>query len=216
MVWLGRRIGRPLRVACITLIEKVIAKPELIAFERASDWSLSGWGMIGIIKQETESSRHELSRIQQQIGQESQTLSRRGLGAILLFILISMGAFLLRDFDLFSSVSESVRQFLGYPPPSFMVSVALVTYCFSVLMIDLMQMDSEVEPQPKWSHLGYRAAFYFFYAVSGALTQHFLAVFFIGLLLYGVEQVCIMVYCRRLAYRKRRFWASAKHVSKLR
>ena len=85
----------------------------MMVFERASDWSLSGGGMIGNIKQETESSRHELSRIQQQKGQASQTLSRRGLGAILLFIIISMGAFLLRDFDLICS-PQFLNRFVSY------------------------------------------------------------------------------------------------------
>lgn len=160
--------------------------------------------MIGRIKQETKPSRYELSRIQrQQKVQGSEALSRRGLWGVLLFIIISIGTFLMKDFDLLTSVSESVRQFLGYPPPAYMVTVALAAYCFSVLMIALMQMDSEVEPQPKWSHLGYRAGFYFFYAVSGALTHHFLAVFFIGLFLYGVEQVCIEVYRNRLAHREK-------------
>lgn len=157
--------------------------------------------MIGQIKQETEISRQRaLGKKRQKKVQDLLGLSRRSLWEILLFVLLSIGAFSLREFNLLGSVSENVREFLGSPPPAYLVSIALAAYCFSVLTIILTQMANDDEPTLKWSHLGYRAFFYLFYALSGALVNHFMAVFFIGIFLYGVEQVHIWTYCNRVAH----------------
>lgn len=158
--------------------------------------------MIEHIKQETESTRQRtLGKRRQQKVRDLHGLSRRGLWEILLFVLISIGALSLREFNLLASVSESARQLLGCPPPAYLVSIALATYCFSALTITLTQMANDGEPLLRWSHLGYRTVFYLFYAFSGSLANHFMAVFFIGFFLYAVEQAHIWTYCSRVARR---------------
>lgn len=134
--------------------------------------------------------------------QDLNSISRRSLLEIILFFLISIGAFQLRGFDLLTSVSQPVRELLGYPPPAYLVTIALAAYCFSALTIVLTQLSSDVEPRPQWSHLGYRTTFYLFYAVSGSLATHYMAVFFIGFFLYGVEQIHIWIYSNRFDHQE--------------
>jgi hypothetical protein len=131
-----------------------------------------------------------------------QSVSRRSLWGILLFLLLSIGAFQLRGFDLLTIVSAPVRDLLGYPPPAYLVSIALGFYGFSVAMIALTLLSNGDFPVFRWSHLGYRGGFYFFYALSGSLANNFLAVFFICLFLYGIEQVHIWTYSNRLEHQE--------------
>ena len=131
-----------------------------------------------------------------------QAASRRSLWEVLLFILISIGAYQLRTFDLLASVSEPVRELLGYPPPAYLVSIALAVYCFSALTIALTQIANHAEPTPHWSHLGYRSMFYLFYGVSGSLANNFMAVFFIGFFLYAIEQAHVWIYAHHLDHQE--------------
>lgn len=131
-----------------------------------------------------------------------QAVSRRSLWEVVLFVLISLGAFRLRAFDLLASVSEPVREILGYPPPAYLVSIALAVYCFSALTIALTQIANHAEPTPHWSHLGYRSMFYLFYGVSGSLTNNFMAVFFIGFFLYAIEQAHVWMYAHYLEHQE--------------
>lgn len=147
--------------------------------------------MIGQIKQESELPRQKKSL-------DVHAVSRRSLWEILLFILISVGAFQLREFDLLASVSEPVRELLGHPPPAYLVSIALAVYCFSALTIALIQIANHAEPTLHWSHLGYRSMFYLFYSVSGSLANNFMAVFFIGFFLYAIEQAHVWIYAHYL------------------
>lgn len=163
--------------------------------------------MIGQPKQETAATRQKLpdkrrQRKQQQV-QDLQVLSRRSLWGLLLFMVVSIGALSLREFNLLGSISAPVRDLLGYPPPAYLVSIALATYCFSALIINLAQIANDTEPHLRWSHLGYRAGFYFFYALSGSLPSHFMAVFFIGLFLYGVEHVHTLIYSHQRDHQKK-------------
>lgn len=155
--------------------------------------------MIGQSKQDEKvTQKTATGKERQQKIMDIHCVSRRSLWGILLFLLISIGAFQLRGFDLLTSVSEPVRELLGYPPPAYLISLALGVYSFSVLMVVLTQMSNADGPVFKWSHLGYRSTFYLFYALSGSLASHFLAVFFICAFLYGIEQVHIWVYGNRI------------------
>lgn len=155
--------------------------------------------MIGPLKQDVEATQKTtIGNARQRKVLDSHHASRRSLWGILLFLLISIGAYQLREFDLLTSFSEPVRDLLGYPPPAYLISVALGIYSFSVLMVVLTQLSNDDDPVFKWSHLGYRSTFYLFYALSGSLSSHFLAVFFVCAFLYGIEQVHLWVYANRI------------------
>ncbi len=133
------------------------------------------------------------------------SMSRRNLWELLLFLLVSICAYTFRDFNLFDSSSESLRQILGYPPPAYLVSIALAIYGFSCITLTLTAMANHVKPTQKWNHLGYRSAFFLFYCFSGAISAHFLPVLLIGLSLYGLDQCHIWTYNNRSIHREKEY-----------
>lgn len=124
-------------------------------------------------------------------------LVNRGRWNFSLFLLISGAAFFARDFNLFAVIPENARQLLGSPPPPDLISIALAIYTLSAIILLLSSLANNSQPPTNWNHLGYRAAFYLFYLVSSSLADHFLAVFYVGLLLYGLENLCIWIYTTR-------------------
>lgn len=132
-------------------------------------------------------------RVQDQIDRR-YAMSRRNLWEMVVFLLISIAAFAFKDFNLFESASEPVRQLLGYPPPAYLVSYALAVYCFSAASLTLTAMAKDAQPPQKWNHLGYRSAFFVFYCFSGAIAANFLPVLLAGLCLYGLDQCHIWFY----------------------
>ena len=122
---------------------------------------------------------------------KNQAISRQNLWNLQLFLLISCAAFLVRDFNLYTTFPESVLQVLGCPPPPILVHLALAGYIFTVvtpLTIHLLNGDRLTV---QWRHLGYRTAFYLFYLCSGTLAANFIMVFAIGVVLYLLEQASI-------------------------
>lgn len=129
------------------------------------------------------------------VGSEQRyELSRQNLLGIVLFLLFSIIAYSFRDFNLFASASEPLRQVLGYPPPAYLVSLALATYVFSAVTLSLTAMARGDQPGFRWSHLGYRSAFYLFYSFSGSIAANFLAVLITGLGLYLLDQCHIRLF----------------------
>ncbi len=129
--------------------------------------------------------------------------SRRNLWGLVLFLLISIDAYSFRSFNLFEASSEPVRQLLGYPPPAYLVSIALAVYCFSAVILSLTAIANDVRPGSPWKQLGYRCSFYLFYSFSGALAGHYLPVLLIGLCLYGLDQLHIWIYnCKTVQEQK--------------
>lgn len=121
-------------------------------------------------------------------------MARRNLWELVVFLLISICAYAFRDFNLFASASEPVRQVLGYPPPAYLVSIAMAVYAFSSVTLTLTAMARDAQPGQSWNHLGYRSAFFIFYAFSGAIAANFIAVLFCGLSLYILEQSHVWFY----------------------
>lgn len=121
-------------------------------------------------------------------------LSRHNLWELFLFLLVSICAYNVRDLNLFGMASEPLRQLLGYPPPAYMVSIALAAYFGSSIILGLKALASRTKPVGTWNHLGYRSAFYFFYSFSGGIADHFLPVLLVGLLLYGLDQCHLRFY----------------------
>ena len=115
-------------------------------------------------------------------------VQNHSLMSLVLFLIISICAFTFKDFNLFESASESMRQILGCPPPAYLISIALAVYCFSSAILTLTSMANDAQPTLKWNHLGYRSAFFIFYCFSGAIAANFLPVLLVGLSLYGLDQ----------------------------
>lgn len=111
--------------------------------------------------------------------------SGTGLWAMVLFLLVSFGAY--GNFSLLPDLSEDVRQLLGKPPPSEMISLALVIYAFSGIVRTLARMSRNIKPYRGLVHTAFFAAFYLFYYLSGALADNYWAVFFAGLSVMGLE-----------------------------
>ncbi|MHB8707828.1 MAG: hypothetical protein ACYC9I_03065 [Desulfuromonadales bacterium] len=122
---------------------------------------------------------------------ELRAISRRSLWSLQLFLLISTVAFLVRGFDLFAALPESVLQILGCPPSPTLAHLALAGYIFTVLTPLVIHLLNGEKPEAQWRHLGYRAAFYAFYLFSNTLTANFILVFAVGVILYLLEQVSI-------------------------
>ncbi len=146
---------------------------------------------------------HETKRVQTVIGAPEQdglqgdrccVMARRNLWEMLLFIVVSIYAYAIKDISLFELASEPLRQILGYPPPAYMVSIALAVYCFSAVSLTLTAIAKGIRPEQKWHQIGYRSAFYFFYSFSGAIGANFVAVLIVGLLLYSLDHYHIWIY----------------------
>ncbi len=129
----------------------------------------------------------------QKANTQQHNMTSQSLLELILFLLISIVAFTFKDFNLFEFASEPVRQWLGCPPPAYLISVALAVYCFSSAILTLTAMANDAQPTPKWSHLGYRSVFFIFYCFSGAIAANFLPVLLVGLSLYGLDQCHIWI-----------------------
>ena len=114
--------------------------------------------------------------------------------SLVIFLLISIVAYTFKNFNLFETASEPVRQILGCPPPAYLISIALAVYCFSSTILTLAAIANETQPTQKWNHLGYRSVFFIFYCFSGAIAANFIPVVLVGLFLYALDQGHILIH----------------------
>lgn len=117
-------------------------------------------------------------------------ISRRALWNLLLFLLVSMAALSVQDFNLFAAVSEDFWPVLGAPPSPLFIDLTLAIYVFAALIL-LPDRLTKASPGQGWAHVVYRSIFYFFFLASNALASGFLVVLAAGLMLYGLEQAFI-------------------------
>ncbi len=110
-----------------------------------------------------------------------------------LFFLISFGAAV--DFRFLPPLSENTKQFLGKAPPPTLISVGLIVYAFSALILILGRMNTDSVRFRGWSHIGYLSAFYLFYFYTGLLRGNFWPVFIAGLTILGLEGYRIWSAC---------------------
>lgn len=120
-------------------------------------------------------------------------LSNRGLWGLSLFILISLGA--QQNFAFWPPISDGARAVLGAAPPVKLISIALVVYSFSALVLILSRMMEGSDTYRGWSHLGYLSGFYAFYYYAEALPENFWAVFAAGFTILALEYFQIWNYC---------------------
>lgn len=153
--------------------------------------------MSEYLKSKTDRSSKQSTKTAQQIWERSDqryNRSRGNLWGLTLFLLISIGAYCCRDFNLFEASSEPVRELLGYPPSACLISIALAVYCFSSSILTLTAIANDSCPAAPWKQLGYRSVFYLFYSFSGAIVGHFVPVLLVGLFLYALDQSHTWVY----------------------
>lgn len=110
-----------------------------------------------------------------------------------LFLLVSLGAAV--GFRFFPPISEKTRHFLGVSPPPTLISIALIVYAFSALILILGHMNTGPVRFRGWSHIGYLSAFYLFYYYSGELRENFWPVFIAGLTILGLENYRVWSIC---------------------
>ena len=123
-----------------------------------------------------------------------QNHAQQNLIEMILFLGIAIFAYSFKDFNLFETCSEPVKQILGYPPQAIYVSYAMMVYLFSAFVIRVTSIAQDIKPIVKWSHLGYRSIFFVFYSFSGTIADNFFPVLLIGMFLYTLDQYHIFHY----------------------
>jgi len=144
-----------------------------------------------------------LESLQQDILKEIQhfrSFSNRGLWAVSLFLLVSMTAW--HDFS-FLVLPDKVVAALGQPPSSQAISILLVIYTFSAIMLSLSRMMAGVEHRSSFCHVGYLTVFYLFYHFAKALDDNYWAVFGAGLTILAVESYRIWTFCSEMISKKK-------------
>jgi hypothetical protein len=138
----------------------------------------------GPLRDPDEQRRESLRRIR-----ELQSRSNRGLWHLCLFLAISLGA--RWDFRFLPSLPPGIRSILGTPPPSSWISVALVVYSFSAIVLILSRMMGGTGSRGGLDHVGYLTGFYVFYHFSGSLRENFWAVLAAGITILGLAAYAI-------------------------
>jgi hypothetical protein len=125
--------------------------------------------------------------------QRLQVLARRGLWGMCVFLLVSLAVFSLDS--LVPQIPLTVREKLGASPPTNLISLALVVYSFSALILTLSRISSGNGKYKGWSHIGYLSGFYAFYFYAEALHTNFWAVFAAGITILALEYYQIWGFC---------------------
>jgi len=134
-------------------------------------------------------------QLQKKLREDMDRLNRfstRGILALSLFILVSIFAWW--GFP-FLPAPDRVTAVLGKPPSAHIISIALIVYTFSAIILSLARMSTGVEHRSSFSHVGYLTAFFLFYYFGKALDENYWAVFGSGMTILGVESYRIWTYC---------------------
>jgi len=134
--------------------------------------------------------------------------SNRGLWAFSLFLVVSTLAW--RDFSYLPSPGTIVAS-LGAPPSPQVISLVLVLYTFSAIILSLSRMMAGIRHKSSFCHVGYLSVFYLFYYLAEGLTDNYWAVFGAGFTVLSLESYRIWNFCNegivkkneQLAYLKR-------------
>jgi len=129
-----------------------------------------------------------------------QRLSNRGLWALSLFLLICMFAW--HGFP-FLPQPDRIVALLGKPPSPQMISIALLIYTFSAIILSLSRMTMAMEHNNCFSHVFYLTGFFLFYHFAKALDDNYWAVFGAGITILGVESYRIWTWCSEAIAKRR-------------
>lgn len=130
-----------------------------------------------------------------------ERLANRPLYNLALFIGLSIAA--QSDFAFLPPLSAGLRDALGAPPSPPFISIALVVYVFSAVILSLSRMMAGSGKVGGLAHLGYLAAFYLFYHLSAGLAEYFWAVFAAGMTILLLETYQLRTFCQEAIRRER-------------
>jgi hypothetical protein len=118
--------------------------------------------------------------------------SNRGLWALSLFLFVSTLAW--REFSFLPRPAKIVAS-LGAPPSAQMISMVLILYTFSAIILSLSRMMAGMNHKSSFCHVGYIGVFYLFYFFAEALADNYWAVFGAGFTILCMESYRIWTYC---------------------
>jgi hypothetical protein len=128
-----------------------------------------------------------------------QRFSARGVLALALFLAVSLLAWW--GFP-FLPAPETVTVLLGKPPSARIISIALLIYTFSALILSLARMSTGLEHRSSFSHVVFLTSFFLFYYFSRSLQENYWAVFGSGITILGVESYRIWSFCSETISKK--------------
>jgi hypothetical protein len=139
--------------------------------------------------------RDSADKLRQELIREINRLNRfstRGLLALSLFLVVSILAWW--GFS-FLPAPDTVTAILGKPPTAPIISIVLLIYTFSAIILSLSRMAAGIEHGSSFSHVGFLTAFFLFYYFGKSLDENFWAVFGSGITILGVESYRIWTFC---------------------
>ncbi|WP_305044647.1 menaquinol oxidoreductase [Geoalkalibacter sp.] len=139
-------------------------------------------------------------------------LSHRGLWGLAAFLAVSLVAF--NHSRLLPPLSDNLRAVLGKSPPTNLISIALVVYSFSALVLILSRMSTGQGKYKGWSHLAYLSAFYVFYLYGNVLDANFWAVFAAGVTIMALEHYQLWTFCTEAIRKEEERLAQAERLEK--
>ena len=139
---------------------------------------------------------------------------RASHGLFILAIFIALSIVAMQNFSMLPSFPPAVIRALGKPPSAQMISAALLVYLFSAIILTLARMMEGTGKTGGLAHLGYLAAFYFFYHFSGDMEVHFWAVFAAGVTILSLESYHLWQYCREEILKERALLAELDRLDR--
>lgn len=127
-------------------------------------------------------------------------LSTRGILSLAMFLVVSILAWC--GFS-FLPAPDMVTAALGHPPSARIISIALLIYTFSAIILSLSRMTAGIEHGNSFSHVGYLTAFFLFYYFGKSLEDNYWAVFGAGITILGVETYRIWIFCSESIAKKK-------------
>jgi len=118
--------------------------------------------------------------------------SNRGLWALSLFLILSTLAW--RDFWFLPPPERIVAKW-GAPPSAQVISIVLVLYTFSAIILSLSRLMSGIDHRSSFCHVGYLMGFYLFYFFAQGLADNYWAVFCAGFTILCLESYRIWTFC---------------------
>jgi len=138
--------------------------------------------------------------------------SNRGLWAFSLFLLIGLLAWHVLPFLV---IPEKLAPYFGKPPSAQVVSIMLLIYTFSAIILSLARMSANLEHRSSFCHAGYLTVFFIFYHVAGGLADNYWAVIGAGVTILGVESYRIWGYSNEAIRKKQEDLEFARRTGRM-
>lgn len=128
------------------------------------------------------------------------------------FLILSIGT--TQNFAFLPSFSPAIRKSMGMAPPAGFISILLIVYVFSAVILSLSRMMEGSDKIGGISHLGYLGAFIFFYHFTGDMDAHFWAVFAAGATIISLESYQLWNFCRDEILKERELLQNLEQMSR--